>query len=253
MKLCAIFNVWKDTECIFTHALKNIEPLVDGVIVIYSNVSNHGVFMKWENFPIQGHKVKYYLVETRGDSPQEAELNKRNFGLEKAKQLGFTHFLMMDGDEFYEADEFNREIERIKENNFDGVVCRTKVYIKSPTLTIGYDSTLVPFVHKITSKLRYTFKNRAYPFAKDAKGDPKIDPTRRLNIMTGVVWSNITMHHYSYVRRNIDLKITNSSANLRRSAQTIREEIRDAKPGYVSRLYHKEIFECENIFNMPEL
>ena len=253
MKLCAIFNVWKDTECIFTHALKNIEPLVDGVIVIYSNISNHGVYLKWENFALQGEKVKYYLVETRGDTPQEAELNKRNFGLEKAKQLGFTHFLMMDGDEFYEATEFNKEVENIKANDFDGMVCRVMTYVKSPTLTIGYDNTLVPFIHKLTSRLRYTFKNRAYPFAKDKNGTPKIDPTRRLNIMTGVAWSYITMHHYSYVRKDIELKIAHSSANLRRSANVIREELRNAKPGYMSKLYHKEIFETENIFNIPEL
>ena len=253
MKLAAIFNVFADTECIFPHALRSVEPMVDGVIVVYSNISNHGIYVRWTCFDRQGDKIRYYLMDGKGDTHQEGELNKRNFGLEKAKQLGFTHFVMMDGDEFYEPNEFNKEKERMDSSNIAGLVCRTKVYIKSPTLTIGHDRTLVPFIHRITPKLHFTFKNKFYPFLKDGSGNPQIDPTRRLNIISGVEWSDITMHHFSYVRKNIELKIQNSSANLRRSAATILEELREAKAGYMSQLYHKEIFECMNIFNIPEL
>jgi hypothetical protein len=58
------------------------------------------------------------------------------------------------------------------------------------------------------------------------------------------------MHHYSYVRKDINLKIENSSANLKRSRHIIYEELVNAKPGYLSKLYHQELKECENYFNI---
>ena len=251
MRLCAIYNVWFDTLDLLGHSIDNILPVVDGVIVIWSTKSNHGHTCDLDDMEFK-QGVYYFLREpSQGKTPHENEIGKRNFGLIKAQQLGFTHFIMMDGDEFYEQSAFRIEKDSVQVNDTIGLVCKTKVYIKSPTLTIGYDHTLVPFIHKITPHLKYTLNNRTYPFGIDKNGQPRIDPTRKLNITSGVEWSDITMHHFSYVRKDINMKINNSSANLRRSANTIHEEMRDAKPGYMSKLYHKEIVECENLFNLP--
>src|SRR5690606_7710468 len=118
------------------------------------------------------------------------------------KKGEFTHFIMMDADEFYEQDIFEREKKHIEQSAVIGSVCRIKTYFKSPTLTIGYDRTLVPFIHKVSPRLKYHLNYRNYPFAYDGE-TPQIDPTRRLNISSGVSAAIITMHHYSYIRKDM--------------------------------------------------
>ena len=77
-----------------------------------STISNFG-----ENgggyFPdFRSETINFYTVEPDLKLlPAENERNKRNFGLQKAKELGYTHFLMMDADEFYEPSEFLKEKE----------------------------------------------------------------------------------------------------------------------------------------------
>src|SRR5690606_24751768 len=115
-----------------------------------------------------------------------------------------------DVDEFYLRDEFLREKERIYANDLNGTVCSLACYLKHPTLWV-HDHTLVPFIQKVVPGLSFgSFKS--YPFAYDLKGDAHIDPTRRTNQTQKIEWSDITMHHYSWIRKDIDAKIQNSSA-----------------------------------------
>lgn len=244
IKLCAIFVIW-DGEEIFKHAYRCILPLVDDVIIVWSRVSNAGNEGDFDPTRYPGIHVNFEPEPIK--QRQINERNKRNAGLREAKRHNFTHFLMMDCDEFYDPNEFLAEKERIVRNNLNGLVCRVKTYIKSPELTVGYDpSTRVPFIHKLHSSIHYCL-NRRYPFAYDANG-PRIDPTRQLNINNGIEWSDITMHHYSHVRKDIRIKIANSSANLGRSS--LLEDWMNAKEGYFCKLYNKPIERCENRFNI---
>ena len=68
------------------------------------------------------------------------------------------------------------------------------MYFKSPKLTLGFDHTLVPFIHKLTPTIRHEF-NKHYPYAWD-NGNIHIDPSRSLNINSGVQMSDVIMHHY---------------------------------------------------------
>ena len=146
MKLAAVFVVWADCADLLPFAVENIRPVVDEIIIVWSEKSNHG------------HVVEYSLpehctlvqCEPSSRVPSHSELAKRNAGLEAVKQGGFTHFIMMDADEFYIKDEFEAQKKAIEEEVIYGSVCRVKTYFKSPTLTIGYDHTLVPFIHKVT-------------------------------------------------------------------------------------------------------
>lgn len=245
-KLCAIYNIW-DGEEIFMHSYRNILPLVDSVIIVWSRLSNNcnnvGAFDP-KRYPEAMH-VNH--EPSPGKSKHENERDKRNAGLREAKRYNFTHFLMMDVDEFYDPTEFEIEKERVINNDLEGLVCRVKTYFKSPELTIGYDpNTFVPFIHKVTPSLRYAM-NKRYPFAYDRNG-PRIDPTRQLNIKRGVEWSTITMHHYSHVRNDIRVKIENSSANLGRS--TLLEDWLNAREGYHVKMYDRDLVKCENQFNI---
>jgi hypothetical protein len=257
MKICAIYNVWDDYE-LLSKSIETILPLVDGVIVVWSQRSNYYEYGPSPIFkePVIGIQLEPF----QSFSVTENERTKRNYGLWEAKDRGFTHFIMMDADEFYDPTEFLNEKKRIEENDILGLVCRVKCYFKSPTLTIGYDTTLVPFIHKITPGLKFEF-NKKYPFAwTTLNGVPfteskqiRIDPTRSMNINSGVEWSDITMHHYSWVRSDIKKKIRNSTARQNIEKSTIVQDYLNACPGYFCEFYGKTLEETPNVFGLPEI
>lgn len=246
MKLCAIFNVW-DGEEIFKYSFENIRPLVDDVIIVWSRLSNS--CQSIGGFDPTKYKAIYVNHEPNiGRTKHDNERDKRNAGLREAKRQGFTHFIMMDIDEFYDHDEFISDKERIKKDNLNGLVCQVKLYFKRPDLTLGLDpSTRVPHIQKIVPSLHFAM-NKRYPFAYDDKGGCRIDPTRQTNIKNGVEWSKSTMHHYSHVRDDIRIKIENSSANLSRSS--LLDDWLNAKEGYFVKMYNRELVSCENKFNI---
>ena len=260
MKLCAIYNVWDDWY-MFKWSLRSIIPLVDGIFIVYSDSSNFGEKAGLPPLQPDSEWLRFFKCEPDlSKSPRDNETAKRNFGLQKARELGYTHFLMMDADEFYDPNEFLNEKKRIEENDLLGLVCRVKCYFKSPTLTIGYDTTLVPFIHKITPGLRFEF-NRNYPFAWTSldgiafteRKQIRIDPTRSMNINSGVEWSDITMHHYSWVRSDIKKKIRNSTARQNIEKSSIVSDYVNASPGYFCEFYGRTLEETPNVFGLPEI
>lgn len=251
MRLCSIINSWVDSIELLPYCLDNHSQFCDHVIVVWSMTSNHGVYndstlefiIKYNSNP----KLTFHQLEPMsGMSPLVNETRKRNHGIDIARQKGFTHFIIADQDEFYIPEEMNRD-KAMFESGLNGLVHRLHVYVGKPSLWCR-DHTLVPGIHKMTKDV-CVGNFRQYPFAYDDKGNALIDPSRRPSSV-GVRMSETICHHYSYVRKNIDLKIDNSSANLRRSRQVIYDEMRDAKPGYVSKLYHQPLQECENYFNI---
>lgn len=250
MRLAAIFCVWDDWD-LLDHSIKNIEPLVDDVIVVGSESSNYGEIDNHWSF--KKGSVFDYKVDLRL-SPDQNETNKRNWGLHLARQKGFTHFIMMDADEFYHPDEFSAEKEKFKFNpDLQGMVCRIETYFGGPELTIGDEGTLVPFIHKITPGLRHEF-NRRYPFAWSGGLRNRrihIDPTRSLNIYSGVEMSEIKMHHYSWVRKDFAKKIRNSTARANLEKSSIMQDLALAKEGYYVNFYGKVLRRVPNYFNIP--
>lgn len=249
MNLVAIYNIWDGVE-IFEHSYRNIRPLVDSVIIVWSRLSNN--CQNTGNYDPSKYPGAIHVNHepSPAKTKQHNERDKRNEGLREAKRHSFTHFLMLDVDEFYDPEEFLFEKAKFDAKRKDellGLVCNVKTYFKRPDLTIGYDpSTRVPFIHKLMPSLHYGM-NKRYPFAYDA-GGARIDPTRQLNIKRGVEWSDITMHHYSHVRNDIRVKIENSSANLGRS--TLLEDWLNAKEGYRVKMYDRVLEKCDNQFNI---
>lgn len=247
MKLAAIYNVWHDWDWLRL-SVDNIDPLVDGVIIIASEKSNFG---EHSSIPNDFHGKILLYTPVDGVPALLSETEKRNRGIVFARNAGYTHFLSIDCDEFYNRDEFNREKQRFIDNpDLAGLVCASRVYFKSPSLTIGLDTTRVPFIHKITDTLKHEF-NRSYPFAWEGK-QIRIDPTRSLNINSGVEWSPIVMEHYSWVRKDIDVKIRNSSARSNIERSTLRKDFALAKDGYYVEYYRKHLVRVPVQFNIPE-
>lgn len=257
MKLISIINAWADSVELLTPCLDNHLQFADAVMVVSGAMSNHG--NKDEAVPelmknilaVNSHtRIFYEHFEPFSKyTPGINEIAKRNYGINAALlKGGFTHFLMADADEFYIPSEMNAEKLRFTDHSLNGLVHPLKVYIKDATLCTD-DHTLVAGIHKLNYNVTCGNFNR-YPFAYDADGHAHIDPTRRLSYTTGIEMSKVYMHHYSYVRKNIDMKIENSSANLRRSRDVIHKELQEAKPGYVSKLYHRPLVESPNYFNI---
>lgn len=245
MRLVAIYNVWADWD-ILKYSLKNIEPLVDGVIIVASTLSNYGEFCAIpEEF-----KDKVVIREPQFSVAMHSETDKRNFGLHLAKKW-YTHFLTIDSDEMYEPEPFlnAKEMFHVK-SDLKGLVCDCQTYFKSPTLTIGLDVTLVPFIHELTPTIKHEF-NRKYPFAWDKNGI-RIDPTRSLNINSGVEKIDLKMHHMSWVRDDYERKIRNSSARANLERSTIRQDLVLAEEGKICNYYGKTLVRVPNLFNIPE-
>lgn len=245
MKLVAIFNVWDDYD-LLEHSVKHIRPLVDGVIIIASTKSNYG---EYSAIPDLFKTGELFIREPQFDHPMNSETDKRNFGLKMARELGYTHFLTMDADEFYNPTEFLKAKERFNnEPDLQGLVCSLQCYFGKPTLTIGIEVTRVPFIHKLTETIKHEF-NRKYPFAWEGR-DIKIDPTRSLSINDGVKWDDAVMHHMSHVRKDYPKKIRNSTARANLERSTILEDLENAKPGYFCKYYQKELHEVPDYFNL---
>lgn len=257
IRLVAIYNVWDDWD-LLELSIKNIGPLVDGVFVIYSLKSNYGEdgdpYSFWNTYrmgPELAINVNSYLREPILHHPLHAETDKRNYGLEKARELGYTHFITMDADEFYDPAEFQAAKDQFHvKPDLQGLVVESQVYFKSPTLTIGKDITLVPHIHKLTPTIRHEF-NKNYPFAWSGK-QIRIDPTRSLNINSGVEMFDCILHHYSWCRKDYAKKIRNSTAKANLERSTIVRDLEHAKEGYFCQFYQKPLVRVPNRFGIPE-
>lgn len=255
MRLAAIYNVWADGLDLLHHSIMNLCPVVDGIIVVWSEKSNFGAVDKGiVDYMIRADlppKVTFYQHEPNLSlQPHENETKKRNYGLEIARKLEYTHFLMCDSDEFYIQSEFRREKERIERDSLNGLVCRLKVLFKKPTLSID-DHTLVPFIQRLSSTVSVgAFKH--YPFAFDEAGNAHIDPTRRPSHTNRVEMSDIFMYHASWVRSDYEKKIQNSSARKNLIKSSIYKDLAHAAPGAFNEFYRGNLVECENTFNLPE-
>lgn len=211
MTCVAIFQCWDDWA-LLRHSVDNIRPLVEGIIIIGSTKSNYG---EHSDIPDEWRNDELFLREPHFHIPMHSETDKRNYGLEIARKQGYTHFLSIDADEFYEHEPFLKA-KGMFHGELKGLVCKCQTYFRN-NLTMGLDSTLVPFIHEVTTTIRHEF-NRRYQHAWEGK-QILIDPTRSFNINSGVEKIDLVMHHYSWVRADLEKKIRNSTAraNLQRS------------------------------------
>lgn len=258
MRLCLIYNVWHDWD-LLEESIKNMWLLVDGIIIVASEKSNYGEYSAippiWKDdvlvYQRFSEDVQLFVHEPKFNIPMHSETDKRNYGIDLARKAGYTHFLTIDADEFYEAEPFLKQKDRFKnEPKLKGLVCLCQTYFKSPKLTIGLDTTLVPFIHELQPGLKHEF-NRNYPFAWD-RNQIRIDPTRSMSITSGVEMCDVVLHHMSYVRKDLEIKIRNSSARANLERSTIREDYKNAAPGVYCEFYKAVIQPCDNIFNLPE-
>jgi hypothetical protein len=257
MRLAACYNTWGDVY-LLKHSIENIRPLVDLIIIVFSTTSNFGERLNPDEsdgsafkFP-DGCPIYFRQMEPNLKlGARDNETMKRNYGLQVAREMGATHFLSMDADECYEPEPFLKLKEMFKNPEVKGLVCTCTTLFRRPTLSIGLDVTLVPFIHELTPTIKHEF-NRRYPCAWNGN-QILIDPTRSMNINSGVVLiRDFTMHHFSWIRSDYKRKIRNSTARFNLERSTIVEDLVNAKDGYFVKFYQKRLSTVSNRFNIPE-
>lgn len=210
---------------------------VDHFIIVWQDKSNFGE--KYDPLPEiiditsdfdNVHLVNYHPEVTKDRrTGMHNEARKRNKGIQKARELGCSHFLVLDVDEYHP--DFEASKQAYFESGKEGSVMKMWTYFKSPNLRLeqpeGYH---VPFIHKLNPDT-YSGNYPHYPY--------RVDPTRAINTKSVIELPQM-MHHYSWVRRDIGLKARNSSA---RHLDQHLEDYNNAKAGMYIGAYAQNLIE----------
>lgn len=242
MKLAAIYNVWDGLEHL-DKSISLIYPYLDHVILVWQTKSNFGEVNPDTSICVQVLATKYpkvthiYYEPDNGGGTQN-EKNKRLIGIGKAKQLGCTHFMHIDTDEYYIPSEFRQGKQFVIDNNLDTSYCRLVTYFKEPTYRLDpLEGYYITFINKISSG-----GINGYPM--------NVDPTRGASPAGKYMEVPIKMHHMSYVRNDIGMKLRNSSArvNWLKDIDNRIKMFEDWKFGDKHPFMDYKIVETENLF-----
>ena len=134
------------------------------------------------------------------------ETRKRQSLLIRSLELGATHYLSMDADEFYVSSEFNEAKLQIVKDDLQATAVRYINYL-TPTLHQGYSQFKVPFIYKIGPRSQHGPAQFVFS---------GIDPTRGIideSITRSRIFSQdvVTMHHMEMVREDLLGKYNASS------------------------------------------
>lgn len=248
-KLAAIYNVFDGIEFL-PGSMACLNDQVDLFIVVWQNVSNFGEsfyeFSKliapdsFAGIDIQKvHLLRYDPRIEMGGSMNERA--KRGMGLEAARIMGCTHFLHIDCDEYYE--DFGEAKEEYLRAGSAGSVVRLWTYFKKTTLRVDKpEDYYVPFIHRL-HELTNTGSS-SYPFW--------VDPTRTVNTSDVKLLEKTWMHHYSWVRKDIGLKVRNSSAkqNIKNGTMVDAWHSEQVGPGFYVKDWQRTLVQVEDIFGL---
>ena len=211
MKLGVAYNIFDGTE-LLANSITSIRQSVDYICGIYQSTSNFGNRINLDlKTLLQDYKAQGLIDEfieyspLLAQTPHQNECKKRNIGLEMCIHRGCTHYITMDVDEFYTRQEFDHAKCIISDGNYDSSACQMLTYYKTPEFVLDPpEEYYVPFIYRIDQRR----------FREYIKWPVLADPTRKLDANKIKIFERkeLQMHHLSYVRNDIRLKLENSSA-----------------------------------------
>lgn len=214
MKLGVSYNIF-DGEELLEGSIKQIRTEVDYISVVYQTVSNFGnpcnpgLISLLEKLKNDGLIDELYLYKPKTDKGGHYnEITKRNIGLYISQGAGCTHHMSMDSDEYYNTLELNNIKKLIEDGEYDSSYCQMMTYYKDWEYALDPPETYyVSLIFKLNTNSSYVF---------GANAPVLVDPTRRMsNCIKPLILerNKIQMHHGSYIRNDIKLKLVNSSAS----------------------------------------
>lgn len=247
-RLVAIYNCFADSSELLPYSLNCIKGHVQEVIIVYQEVSNFGERLPFEKFSdnfIENIFCDTVFTYVRFEpnlklSGMKNETNKRNLGLTVAKQRGCTHYLQIDQDELWY--DFALAKKEFLDSGAKSSVAQMYTYFKKPTLRFeSVDNYYIPFISVLNSDSKVgNYSSGWY-----------CDPTRKSN-ETDVVLISEKCHHFSWVRKDISLKVRNSSARENILKSKLMRDYHDPNVGegfYVAD-FKQKLVETPNIFNI---
>ena len=216
------YNIFDGEELLET-SINSVRKIADHISVVYQTTSNFGVknekiepYLKElqakglidKLFLYEPDLIKSESGEVNWKSGTINELEKRQIGLKIAKANGYKIFMNMDADEVYDTKQLFDALSNFVIGDYDSSFCQMKSFYKLPTMELVPPETYyVPLFYKINknSKLE-RIENKDYPVI--------CDPTRRMKAGYVRIFNReeIEMYHYSYVRKDIESKVLNSSS-----------------------------------------
>jgi hypothetical protein len=167
-----------------------------------------------------------------------------------ATKLGCTHFIHLDCDEYWE--DFESAKQQYINSGALSSVAQMWTYFKKPTLRlVSPEGYFVPFITKIEKGI--AVGNYTYPFYCDPTRKPGFPVFKSIYSKFNTIVIDQKMHHFSYVRKDIQRKIRNSSAKRNLEKSTVLDDYNKelAEGSYVN-YYNQKLIEVENYFNIWE-
>jgi hypothetical protein len=207
MKVAAAYNVFDGSE-LLPQSIDCIRAVADVVIVVYQTKSNYGNYLGFDlkaRLEAMDIDVLYHYEPVAGTGAFN-ECNKRNVGRILAEQQGADVFITVDCDELYNKQQLRDALAAFVASGKDASACQMQTYYKTSDYRYATpEEYYVPLFYKLGM-------NRV--FKEYTQWPVLADPTRKLASNNVLVFSReqIEMHHLSYVRDDIRMKLVNSSA-----------------------------------------
>lgn len=252
MKLAASYNYFNGEEH-FIASLLSIRDCVDFVSVVWQEESNSGEIITETARAVLEDAISKSLIDNvqlyqpnLNIPRKQNERNKRRLGLDLARELGASHFLSLDTDEFYRPEEFEEAKRQIIQHGWKSTSVSSYMHVKRPIYRT-LDTTNCCFITEIQKDTDIGVQD--FPCER-------VDSTRR---MTSCHSSHhhfsvdvVAMYHMNAVRRDLSQKLRNSSTtdlNFLSDVQTSIESWSPGSPFFFPKKGELMIDEVVNEFN----
>jgi len=242
MKIAGIWNVWSDSSDLLEKSVKLIEKSLDFIVIVYQTTSHRGEYDSTciEHLAkVWGRKVHKIRYEPAKISAIENETRKRNLGINFAKSLGAEHYICLDCDEYYEPNEFDNAKAVYSANKAKASYCDLYTYfLEKDVRLFNKEPYYVPM-----------FCNIKYPAGDYGFGGIIADPTRKVNVGNPMRLP-ITMHHLSYIRKDIWQKVNNHQIlpEMKERVELLKDDLHFAIRNMYSKFYNDRLERVNSFF-----
>lgn len=199
MKLGAIYNSYYDTH-LLEYSISCLKPFLSYVVVVHQTINHDGLphqegsLERLKTLKKKGLVDRVIIINPRKDQSKiDFIIYKRNLGLSECKEVGCTHIMPMDADEFYDLELLKFNVGLMDSYGLDTLYCPIKSYYHG-TKWWFQDSYYVPAIYRVNSR---TFKR--------VKSKLLCDPSRKMK-EDNYYLSDMKMHHLTYRVDSIEEK-----------------------------------------------